>query len=87
MCDRVAIMNTSLRTIGRPDELRQSLFSRSLGVTTAAPLAMSDRVFTRLPAVQGWHAAGANVLSITESRHTSEDVYLDLINDQEGRSR
>ncbi len=119
LCDRVAIMNTSLRTIGRPDELRQMLFSRSLAVTTAAPLASPDQVFTGLPAVQGWRpadpaggggtadyvlavsdparaapgvtralvGAGADVLSITESRHTLEDVYLELIEDQESRSR
>jgi len=118
LCDRVAIMNTSLRTVGRPDELRHTLFSRSLTVTTAAPLGTPDQVFTGLPAVQGWRAAdpaggrtagyvltvsdpaqaapavtralvadGADVLSITESRHTLEDVYLELINDQEGRSR
>jgi ABC-2 type transport system ATP-binding protein len=31
-------------------------------------------------------AAGADVLSITESRHTLEDIYLELINDQKGRS-
>ena len=31
-------------------------------------------------------AAGADVLSITESRHTLEDVYLELIDDQEGQS-
>ena len=54
LCDRVAIMNTSLRTIGQPDELRQTLFSRSLAVTTAAPLARPDQVFAGLPAVQGW---------------------------------
>jgi hypothetical protein len=30
-------MNTQLLTIGRPDELRQTLFNRSLTVTTAAP--------------------------------------------------
>jgi ABC-2 type transport system ATP-binding protein len=29
-------------------------------------------------------AAGADVLSITESRHTLEDVYLELIGDTEG---
>jgi len=28
LCDRVAILNTTLRTIGRPDELRERLFSR-----------------------------------------------------------
>ena len=39
LCDRVAILNTSLRTIGRPDELRDRLFTKTLLVTTAAPLA------------------------------------------------
>ncbi len=114
LCDRVAIMNSSLRIIGRPDELRQALFSRSLTVTIAAPLASPDQVFTGLPAIHGWRCAdpadgstagyiltvsdpaqaapgvtralvadGADVLSITEPRHTLEDVYLELINDQE----
>ncbi|MDH6580713.1 ABC transporter ATP-binding protein [Kitasatospora sp. MAP5-34] len=118
LCDRVAILNTRLRTIGRPDELRHTLFSRSIAVTTAAPLGDPARVFTGLPAVQGWRAdelsagstagyvltvsdpvraapevtralvaAGADVLSITEARHSLEDVYLELVEDQEGRSR
>ncbi len=116
LCDRVAIMNSSLRTVGRPDELRQTLFSKSLAVTTAAPLTRPDQVFTGLPAVQGWRtdgpagggtasyiltvcdparaapaltralvADGADVLSITEPRHTLEDVYLELINELEGQ--
>jgi ABC-2 type transport system ATP-binding protein len=119
LCDRVAIMNTRLLTIGRPDELRQTLFNRSLDVSTAAPLSRPDQVFTGLPAVQGWQAvvpaipsaagpasyvltvtdpaqaapavtralvaAGADVLSIAESRHTLEDVYLELVEDSEGR--
>lgn len=29
LCDRVAILDTTLRTIGRPDELRDQLFTRS----------------------------------------------------------
>jgi ABC-2 type transport system ATP-binding protein len=29
LCDRVAILNTTLRTIGRPDELRDRLFSKT----------------------------------------------------------
>ncbi len=57
LCDRVAIMNTTLRTIGRPDELRQTLFSKSLAVITAAPLAEPGRVFDGLPAVREWHPA------------------------------
>jgi len=115
-------MNTQLLTIGRPDELRQTLFNRSLTVTTAAPLAQPDQVFTGLPAVQGWQAtdrsgssaesgpagyvltvsdpvqaapavtralvaAGADVLLIAESHHTLEDVYLELVEDTEGRTR
>ena len=59
LCDRVAIMNSTLRTIGRPDELRQQLFSRSLAVTTAAALARPDQVFAGLPAVQGWRATSS----------------------------
>ena len=124
LCDRVAIMNTRLLTIGRPDELRQRLFSRSLAITTAAPLRSPDQVFAGLSAVQSWQttapvtpaappadgpasyvltvtdpaqaapavtralvAAGADVLSIGESRHTLEDVYLQLVDDTEGRTR
>jgi ABC-2 type transport system ATP-binding protein len=124
LCDRVAIMNTHLRTIGPPDELRQALFNRSLAVTTAAALARPEEVFAGLPAVQSWQAtnpktpttpsnngpagyvltvsdparaapavtralvtAGADVLSIAESRHTLEDVYLELVEDTEGRTR
>jgi ABC-2 type transport system ATP-binding protein len=117
LCDRVAIMNTSLLTIGRPDELRQTLFTRSLAVTTAAPLAKPEEVFDGLPGVRGWArdepaeagrggpvgytltvtdpalsapavtralvADGADVLSITETRRTLEDVYLKLIDEKE----
>jgi ABC-2 type transport system ATP-binding protein len=129
LCDRVAIMNTSLRTIGTPDELRRTLFTRSIAVATAAPLDHPDKVFGGLTAVEGWQpadpdggarpdagpggapgglsrylltvtepaaaapeitralvAAGADVLSIGETRHSLEDVYLELIEDGEGRS-
>src|ERR1700749_1302463 len=44
LCDRVAILNTTLRTIGRPDELRDRLFARTLTVRTAAPLAAPEAV-------------------------------------------
>jgi ABC-2 type transport system ATP-binding protein len=109
LCDRVAIMSTSLRTIGRPDDLRQELFAASLDVTVAAALAEPGRVFGGLAAVQGWKPAGppgsgpagyalivtdpalaapgADVLSIAPSRHTLEDVYLELVGDDEGSPR
>ena len=114
LCDRVAILNTTLRTIGRPDELRDRLFAKTLTVRTLTPLADPDRVFADLPGVDGWHAdgpatyvltvsdanlaapaatralvaAGADVLSIAESQHSLEDVYLELIDeDVEAASR
>jgi ABC-2 type transport system ATP-binding protein len=108
LCDRVAILNTTLRSIGRPDELRDQLFARTLTVRTLAPLPEPDRIFGGLPSVEGWRrdgsagyalrvsdpeaaapsltralvAAGADVLSINEARHTLEDVYLELIDEE-----
>ncbi len=114
LCDRVAILNTTLRTIGRPDELRDRLFAKTLTVRTLIPLPEPGRVFTGLAAVDRWRqdgardyvltvsdpalaapavtralvGAGADVLSIGESRHSLEDVYLELINeDEEARRR
>jgi ABC-2 type transport system ATP-binding protein len=110
LCDRVAILNTTLRTIGRPDELRERLFASTLTVRTLLALPEPDRVFDGLSAVDGWRqdgpatyvlavseqavaapavtralvAAGAEVLSISQSRHSLEDVYLELVDqDQE----
>jgi ABC-2 type transport system ATP-binding protein len=114
LCDRIAILNTTLQTIGRPDELRDRLFAKTLTVRTLDPLPDPDHVFAGLPAVDGWRldgrccyvlvvtdpaaaapaatralvAAGADVLSIGESRHSLEDVYLELIDtDEEARRR
>jgi ABC-2 type transport system ATP-binding protein len=106
LCDRVAILNTTMRTIGRPDELRDRLFTKSLVVHTVAPLESPDAVFA-VAAVDGWRAdegtgyvltvsdariaapavtralvaAGADVLSLAETQHSLEDVYLELIDD------
>ena len=54
LCDRVAILNTTLRVIGRPDELRSQLFARSVVVRTAAPLADPAGAFSSLPCVTAW---------------------------------
>jgi ABC-2 type transport system ATP-binding protein len=112
LCDRVAILNTSLRTIGRPDELRDRLFKKMLLVRTAAPLQSPEQVFA-VPGVENWRsddtngyvlevsdprmtapdvtralvAAGADVLSLAEARHSLEDVYLELIADDVEASR
>ena len=109
LCDRDAILNTTLRAIGRPDELREQLFAKRLTVKTSSALPAPDRIFAGLPAVDSWHrdrpatyvlavtesalaapavtralvAAGADVLSIAESHHSLEDVYLELIDEDE----
>ena len=113
LCDRVAILNRTLRTVGRPEELRERMFAKSLTVRTLEPLPEPDRVFVGLPAVDGWQRdadqgyviavsdtriaapavtralvqAGADVLSVGESRHSLEDVYLELIDTDEEASR
>ncbi|MHB8293778.1 MAG: ABC transporter ATP-binding protein [Acidimicrobiales bacterium] len=110
LCDRVAILNTTLRTIGTPSQLREQLFSKSLLIKTVAALPDAGRVFAGLPGVEGWHpdgpatyvldvsdsvraapaatralvAAGADVLSISASQHSLEDVYLQLIDTDKG---
>src|SRR5580658_1037769 len=107
LCDRVAFLNTTLRLVGRPDELREQLFSRSLVVETLEPLPTPAQVFNGIAGVESWRSdgastyaltvadprtiapdvtralvgAGANVVSISESRHSLEDVYLQLIDE------
>jgi ABC-2 type transport system ATP-binding protein len=113
LCDRVAILNTTLRTIGRPAQLREQLFAKTLTVKTLVALPDPGGVFAGLPTVDGWHqdgpatyvlsvsdptvaapavtralvAAGADVLSISRSHHSLEDVYLKLINEDEEANR
>jgi ABC-2 type transport system ATP-binding protein len=106
LCDRVAILNTTLRLIGRPDELRKQLFSRSVDVRLRAPIDDPEAVFGAVPEVEGWErtpsgytltvsdpdlaapalaralvGADADILSIAESHHSLEDVYLELIDE------
>jgi ABC-2 type transport system ATP-binding protein len=107
LCDRVAILNTTLRTVGRPAELRAQLFQSALVVRTLTPMSDPARVFGGVDAVERWHSgepgsyeltvedprvaapevtralvgAGADVLSIGEARHSLEDVYLELVDE------
>jgi ABC-2 type transport system ATP-binding protein len=106
LCDRVAILSTTLRLIGRPEELREQLFRRSLDVRLRAALDDPAATLGALPEIEGWEptpsgyaltvsdpdlaapavaralvAADADILSIAESRHSLEDVYLELIDE------
>jgi ABC-2 type transport system ATP-binding protein len=67
LCDRVAILNTSLRTIGRTDELRDRLFRKTLLAATAAPLSDATRVFDGLPGVTGWQSSDTSRYELTVS--------------------
>jgi hypothetical protein len=58
----VAILNTTLRIVGRPDELREQLFTRTLDVRVRAPLGEVDRVFAHVPGVKGWEQATSGSL-------------------------
>jgi len=57
LCHRVAILNTTMRLVGRPDELRAQLFKRSLEVRLRAELADPASVFAGLPGTEGWEAS------------------------------
>ena len=61
LCDRVAILNTTLRLVGRPDELRERLFSRSLVVETLTPLATPDALFNSTDGVEAGGPTGRAV--------------------------
>jgi ABC-2 type transport system ATP-binding protein len=64
LCDRVAILNTTLRTIGQPAELRNRLFRTSLEVRTVAAVPAPDSVFDGLPGVTGWERIGPGIYSV-----------------------
>lgn len=107
LCDRIAILNTTLRTLGRPAELRDRLFAKTLTVRVRVPLREPEHLFAGLDGVEGWTEespgsyvltvsdplvaapavtralvkADADVRSVSESRHSLEDVYLELVHE------
>ena len=107
LCDRVAIMNTTLRTVGRPDELRRELFSNAVEVRVAFPLEDPGATLGAVAGVGSWRdagdgtyvvevsdpavvtpslaralvSAGADVWGLCEVRHSLEDVYLELVDE------
>ena len=80
LCDRVAILDTTLRTIGRPDELRERLFTKALVLRTAAPLQDPDRVLA-VAGVESWHAddAAGYVLKVTDARVVAPELTRALV--------
>ena len=81
LCDRVAILNTTLRTVGRPEDLREQLFKSTLDVKTLTPLSHPAQVFTRIPAIEGWRSEepGSYVLSVSDPRVAAPEVARGLV--------
>lgn len=107
LCDRVAILNTTLRTVGRTADLRSQLFHSTIIVKTLAPLSDPNAIFKGIGSVESWRmvepgsyelaisnpneaapevtrrlvSGGADVLFIGEARHSLEDVYLAMVDE------
>ncbi|HEY5010193.1 MAG TPA: ABC transporter ATP-binding protein, partial [Acidimicrobiales bacterium] len=81
LCDRVAILNTTLRTVGRIDDLRQRMFHKSILVSTITPLADPDRVIAALDCVTSWSLddTGGYVLVVNDVRVAAPKIAKALV--------
>ena len=81
LCDRVAILNTTLRTVGTPEDLRGQLFRQALLVETRLALNDPDRVFGDVPAVDSWssESPGSYLLSVSDPRAAAPEVTRRLV--------
>jgi ABC-2 type transport system ATP-binding protein len=68
LCDRIAIVSTTLRSIGTPEELRHRLFASALEVRLAAPLPDPAAVFGSVDGLTTWTAddSGGYVLQVQD---------------------
>ncbi len=81
LCNRVAILNTTLRTIGQPAILREQLFNEALTVRTVVALSETGRVFHGTARVSAWHQDGqaTYVLAVTDSALAAPTVTRALV--------
>lgn len=81
LCDRVAILNTTLRTVGRIDDLRQRMFQKSILVSTVAPLADPGGLFSTIGGVTGWtnSDAGGYEVTVSDVRATAPAIARALV--------
>ena len=54
LCDRIAILNTTLRIVGSLADLRRRLFSSAFEVRTTAPLVDPETLFGSVRGTDGW---------------------------------
>jgi ABC-2 type transport system ATP-binding protein len=83
LCDRVGIFSTTLRTVGRPDEMRDQLFNRALSVQTATPLAAPAAVFGQVASIKSWITQGecTYLLTVTDPTIAAPEVIRILVRD------
>jgi ABC-2 type transport system ATP-binding protein len=81
LCDRVAILNTTLRTVGRPEDLREENFTKALVVTTIAPLSDPGGLFDGAAGVESWQSSepGSYELSVSDPRAAAPEVARRLV--------
>ena len=65
LCDRIAVMNTTLRVVGRPDDLRRQLFDSTIEVRTRVPLVDPQSVLGGVPGVRTWSLDGDGSYQVT----------------------
>jgi ABC-2 type transport system ATP-binding protein len=81
LCDRVAILNTTLRSVGRPAELRERLFRPAVRIVTAAPLGNPGELFAAVPGIVGWRSDEpcCYLLTVTDPRIATPAVNRELV--------
>jgi ABC-2 type transport system ATP-binding protein len=80
LCHRVAILNTRLRTIGTPEELRDRLFTKALVIQTMEPLLDPADVFA-VPGVHDWRLEEGTryVLTVSDSSRVAPELTRALV--------
>ncbi|HEX9376394.1 MAG TPA: ABC transporter ATP-binding protein [Actinomycetota bacterium] len=77
LCDHVAILNTRLRSMGRPSELRRRAFRSALEIRVSSPLGDPGTLFGAIPGVHGWRdgaGGGAYVLDVDDAGEVAPRV-------------
>jgi ABC-2 type transport system ATP-binding protein len=65
LCDRVAILNRTLRTIGRPRNRRANLFTATLLVRTRQPLPDPERLSAAVAGLRSWESDQPQAYTLT----------------------
>ena len=79
LCDRVAIINTRLKSIGRPAQLRRQLFGSTVEVRLAAPLPDPAATFADLAGVGLWQGQDGRYVIEVEDPRVSTPLLADAL--------